>query len=204
MTAEAAGPAGPAGTAPGSTSESAPEPTKVSGSVSEGALPVVVVMGVSGSGKSTVGGLLAERLGVVYAEADDFHPAANIAKMSAGHPLDDADRAPWLDAIAAWIAERGGRGGVVSCSALRRRYRDRLRAAAPDLFFLHLDGSAELIGSRLAARMQHFMPPGLLRSQFEALEPLAADESGAVVSIEGGPQQIAERALAALPRGAAR
>ncbi len=115
-------------------------------------VPVIVVMGVSGSGKSTVGGLLAERLGVPYAEADDFHPPANIAKMSAGHPLDDSDRAPWLDAIAAWIAERGDRGGVVSCSALRRRYRDRLRASAPGLFFLHLDGSPELIASRLAAR----------------------------------------------------
>jgi gluconokinase len=161
--------------------------------------PVVVVMGVSGSGKSTVGGLLAERLGVPYAEADDFHPAANIAKMSAGHPLDDADRAPWLDAIAEWIAAHEGHGGVVSCSALRRRYRDRLRKAAPDLFFLHLDGPQELIAARLAARMQHFMPSGLLGSQLDALERLEPDESGAVVSIEGGPQQIAERALALLP-----
>ncbi|MCL2732349.1 MAG: gluconokinase [Actinomycetia bacterium] len=161
--------------------------------------PVIVVMGVSGSGKSTVGGLLAERLGVPYAEADDFHPPANIAKMSAGHPLDDADRAPWLDAIAEWIAARGDHGGVVSCSALRRRYRDRLRVAAPDLFFLHLDGPPDLIASRLAARMQHFMPSGLLASQFEALEPLEAGEAGAVVPITGGPQEIADRALAALP-----
>jgi gluconokinase len=157
-------------------------------------------MGVSGSGKSTVGGLLAERLGVPYAEADDFHPPANIAKMSAGHPLDDTDRAPWLDAIAGWIAAHGDHGGVVSCSALRRRYRDRLRAAAPGLFFLHLDGPPDLIASRLAARMQHFMPSGLLDSQFEALEPLGPDEAGAVVSVDGGPQQIASRALAALPR----
>jgi gluconokinase len=163
-------------------------------------LPVIVVMGVSGSGKTTVGGLLAQRLGVPYAEADDFHPAANIAKMSAGHPLNDADRAPWLDAIAAWIAERGDRSGVVSCSALRRRYRDRLRADAPGLFFLHLDGPPELIASRLAARTRHFMPPGLLASQLEELEPLDADEAGAVVSLTGGPQEIAERALAALPR----
>ncbi|MEE4545657.1 gluconokinase [Streptomyces sp. V4-01] len=162
-------------------------------------LPVIVVMGVSGSGKSTVGGLLAERLGVPYAEADDFHPPANIAKMSAGHPLDDTDRAPWLDAIAGWIEERAGHGGVVSCSALRRRYRDRLRRDAPDLFFLHLDGSPELIASRLAARMQHFMPSGLLASQFEALEPLEPDEAGAVVPVDGGARQIAERALAALP-----
>lgn len=162
--------------------------------------PVIVVMGVSGSGKSTVGGLLAERLGVPYAEADDFHPAANIAKMSAGRPLDDADRAPWLDAIAAWIAGRGDRGGVVSCSALRRRYRDRLRAASPWVFFLHLDGPPELIAARLTARMQHFMPSGLLDSQFEALEPLEPDEAGAVVGIEGAPQQTADRALAVLPR----
>ena len=160
--------------------------------------PLIVVMGVSGSGKSTVGGLLAERLGVPYAEADDFHPPENIAKMSAGRPLDDADRAPWLDAIAGWIAERGDRGGVVSCSALRRRYRDRLRAASPRLFFLHLDGPPELIASRLTVRMQHFMPSGLLDSQLEALEPLEADEPGAVVAIDGGPQDIADRALATL------
>jgi gluconokinase len=160
---------------------------------------LVVVMGVSGSGKSTVGGLLAERLAVPYAEADDFHPPANIAKMSAGHPLDDADRAPWLDAIAAWITEHGGRGGVISCSALKRRYRDRLRAAAPGLFFIHLDGPEELIASRLAARMEHFMPAGLLRSQLEALERLEPDEAGAVIPIEGGPAQVTDRAIAALP-----
>lgn len=162
--------------------------------------PVIVVMGVSGSGKSTVGGLLAERLGVPYAEADDFHPPANIAKMSAGRPLDDADRAPWLDAIAGWIAGRGDRGGVVSCSALRRRYRDRLRAAAPGILFVHLDGTAELIAARLGARTRHFMPPGLLDSQLGALEPLDADEAGVVVPIQGGPQQITERALELLPR----
>lgn len=164
------------------------------------AVPVIVVMGVSGSGKSTVGGLLADRLGVPYAEADDFHPAANIAKMSAGHPLDDADRAPWLDAIADWIEQRGEGGGVVTCSALRRRYRDRLRVASPGLFFVHLDGPPELIAARLQARMEHFMPPELLRSQFEALEPLDPQEAGAVIPIDGGPQEIADRALAALPR----
>jgi gluconokinase len=160
---------------------------------------LVVVMGVSGSGKSTVGGLLAERLAVPYAEADVFHPPANIAKMSAGHPLDDADREPWLDAIATWITEHGGRGGVISCSALKRRYRDRLRAAAPGLFFIHLDGPEELIASRLAARMEHFMPAGLLRSQLEALERLEPDEAGAVIPIEGGPAQVTDRAIAALP-----
>jgi gluconokinase len=162
--------------------------------------PLVIVMGVSGSGKSTVGGLLAERLGVPYAEADDFHPPANIAKMAAGQPLDDTDRGPWLDTIADWITDRRDEGGVVSCSALRRRYRDRLREAAPALFFVHLDGSEELIADRLTARMSHFMPPGLLRSQFDALEPLEPDEAGAVIAIDGGPQQITERAYAALPR----
>ncbi len=161
--------------------------------------PVVVVMGVSGSGKSTVGGLLAERLGVPCAEADDFHPAANIAKMAAGHPLDDADRAPWLDAVADWIAGRAAEGGVVTCSALRHRYRDRLRLAAPEVFFVHLDGPEELIAERLAARREHFMPATLLRSQLDALEPLTAGEAGAVVGIEGDPRSVADRAYAALP-----
>lgn len=162
--------------------------------------PLVVVMGVAGSGKTTVGTLLARRLGLPYAEADDFHPPANIAKMAAGVPLDDADRAPWLARIAAWLAGQGASGGVVSCSALRRRYRDRLRAAAPGLFFVHLHGSEELIGRRIAQRAGHFMPPALLRSQFEALEPLAADEAGAVVGIDAGPADISARALAAVPR----
>lgn len=160
---------------------------------------VVVVMGVSGSGKSTVGELLAERLGVPYAEADDFHTAAAIAKMAAGEPLDDDDRAPWLDAIAAWITGRAGRGGVVSCSALRRRYRDRLRRAEAGLFFLHLDGSRELIAARLAARTDHFMPPRLLASQFDALEPLGPDEAGAVVPVDATAEGTLGRALAALP-----
>ena len=161
-------------------------------------VPLVVVMGVSGSGKSTVGALLAERLGLPYAEADDFHPPANIAKMAAGVPLDDTDRAPWLDLIAAWLGDPGGKGGVVTCSALRRRYRDRLRADAPDVLFLHLDGSEELIGRRLAERTGHFMPPGLLRSQFEALDPLDADEKGVTVSVDASPEEITRRALAVL------
>ena len=159
---------------------------------------VVVVMGVSGTGKSTVGRLLAERLGVPYAEADDFHPQANIDKMSRGVPLDDEDRAPWLDAIGAWASRRLGRGGVVSCSALKRRYRDRLREAAPGICFLHLAGDRELIARRLAARRDHFMPPGLLDSQFADLEPLQADEAGVTVSVEPPPEEIVERAVAAL------
>jgi gluconokinase len=160
----------------------------------------IVVMGVSGTGKTTVGRLLADELGVPYAEADDFHPAANIAKMAAGTPLDDSDREPWLDAIGAWAAERRGRGGVVSCSALRRRYRDRLRSADPGLFFLHLRGEPELIARRLDEREGHFMKKVLLDSQFAALEPLEADEAGVEVSVTAEPRALAEQAVAALRR----
>ncbi|MFP8906466.1 gluconokinase [Streptomyces atacamensis] len=157
-------------------------------------------MGVSGSGKTTVGTALAERLGVPYAEADDFHPPENVAKMASGVPLTDEDRAPWLDAIAAWLKAQEGEGGVVTCSALKRVYRDRLRRAAPEVFFLHLDGSPELIGERLSGRTGHFMPSALLRSQFETLEALDADEAGAVVPIDGTPQEVTELAVAAVLR----
>ncbi|GAA2438296.1 gluconokinase [Streptomyces macrosporus] len=159
-----------------------------------------MVMGVSGSGKTTVGTALAERLGVPYAEADDFHPPENVAKMASGVPLTDEDRRPWLDAIAGWLEDRGEGGGVVTCSALRRRYRDRLRRAAPELFFVHLDGSPELIAGRMAARKGHFMPPALLRSQIETLEPLEPDERGAVVPIDGTPEETVALACAAVPR----
>ncbi|MCF6526617.1 gluconokinase [Streptomyces sp. JJ36] len=168
---------------------------------------VVVVMGVSGTGKSTVGALLADRLGVPYAEADAFHPPANIAKMSAGTPLDDGDRAPWLDAIGAWARERQRRGpglvGVVSCSALRRRYRDRLRAAAPGLFFLHLTGDRSLVADRLAGRRDHFMPSALLDSQYATLEPLQDDEQGTALTITAEPGQLAGQAAAVLRRHSA-
>jgi gluconokinase len=164
---------------------------------------VAVVMGVSGTGKTTVGRLLAEALGVPYAEADDFHPAANIAKMRSGTPLDDADREPWLDAVGAWAAGRAGLGGVVSCSALKRAYRDRLRAASPGLFFVHLAGERDLIADRLAQRRGHFMPSGLLDSQFAALEPLQADEYGITVPVTAGPEAVAARARAALTGGSA-
>jgi gluconokinase len=160
---------------------------------------VVVVMGVAGTGKTTVGGMLAEALGVPYAEADDFHPPENVAKMTAGEPLDDTDRAPWLDAIGKWAAERTGRGGVVSCSALKRSYRDRLRAAAPGISFVHLTGERALIADRMARRTDHFMPPALLDSQFATLEPLQPDEAGAAVPVDDdGPEAVTERALAAL------
>lgn len=159
---------------------------------------VVVVMGVAGTGKTTVGPLLAGRLGVPYAEGDDFHPPANIAKMSAGVPLDDADRRPWLDAIGAWAHGRAGLGGVVSCSALKRSYRDRLRAAAPDLVFVHLAGDRPLIEDRMSHRQGHFMPTALLDSQFATLQPLQADEAGVVVDVSGSPEEITERATSAL------
>lgn len=163
---------------------------------------VVVVMGVAGTGKSTVGRLLAERLDVPYAEADAFHPEANIAKMTAGVPLDDADREPWLDSIGAWAAGRAGAGlgGVVSCSALKRRYRDRLRAAAPGLFFLHLTGDRELVAERLEQREDHFMPGSLLDSQFATLEPLQPDECGMAVPITQEPSAVTDEAVGVLRR----
>ena len=144
-------------------------------------MSLVVVMGVTGSGKSTVGMALAERLGVPFADADDFHSPENVAKMRAGTPLDDADRRPWLQAIGLWLAERRDSGAVVTCSALKRAYRDILREGAPDVLFLHLDGDRETVRQRVAGRAGHFMPESLVDSQFAALEPLAADEHGVVV-----------------------
>ncbi len=142
----------------------------------------VVVMGVSGSGKSTVGEALATRLGVPYADADAFHSPANVTKMSSGHALDDVDRVPWLEAIAAWLhANRSG--AVVSCSALRRRYRDILRSRAGEVAFLHLDGDPGVIGDRVTHRAGHFMPPALLGSQLDTLERLQPDERGVSVDL---------------------
>ncbi|MER8016502.1 gluconokinase [Streptomyces griseoluteus] len=164
---------------------------------------VVVVMGVAGTGKTTIGPLLAARLGVPYAEGDDFHPQANIDKMTAGTPLEDADRWPWLDAIGRWAHGRAGLGGVVSSSALKRSYRDRLRAEAPGAVFVHLTGSRELIESRMSQRQNHFMPTALLDSQFATLQPLQADEAGVAVDVSGSPEEIAERAAEALAAFAA-
>ncbi|MDG4864003.1 gluconokinase [Streptomyces sp. T-3] len=168
---------------------------------------VVVVMGVAGTGKTTIGPLLAARLGVPYAEGDDFHPEANIAKMSSGTPLTDEDRWPWLDSIGAWARGRDGLGGVVSSSALKRGYRDRLRSAAPGLVFVHLTGERSLIEDRMSHRHGHFMPTALLDSQFATLQPLGPDEAGVAVDVSGGPEEIAGRAATALreleaePRG---
>ena len=155
---------------------------------------IVVVMGVSGSGKTTVGQQLAARLGLPYAEADDFHPPANVAKMAAGHPLTDADRRPWLDAIAAWIDARRatGTGGVVTCSALRRAYRDRLAAGRPDVRLVHLRGDKALIAARLAARRGHFFKAALLDTQFAALEEPTPDEGVLTVSVDRPPAEIVD------------
>lgn len=146
-------------------------------------VPPIVVMGVSGSGKSTVGAALAQRLGVPFADGDALHPDANIAKMAAGHELNDDDRYPWLEAVGEWLTQHTG-GGVISCSALKRKYRDQLRLHCPSIEFVDLTGSPELIVRRLAARQGHFMPGSLLKSQFETLEPLASDELGVVVDAD--------------------
>ncbi len=162
--------------------------------------PVVVVMGVTGSGKTTVGRLLADRLGVEYADGDAFHPPENVAKMAYGLPLDDEDRRPWLEALGEWIGERSraGRGGVVSCSALRRRYRDTLRQADPRLWFVHLDADRETIIHRVSTRHGHFMPVALVESQFRALEPLLPDEPGIVVDASLPLTEIVDTALSLL------
>jgi carbohydrate kinase (thermoresistant glucokinase family) len=157
--------------------------------------PVLVVMGVSGCGKSTVAALLAGRLGWPFAEGDDFHPPANVAKMHSGHPLDDEDRRPWLAELARWIDERlaEGSGGVVTCSALKRRYRDVLRREG--VVFVYLHGTHDQIARRMAARHGHFMPVALLDSQFADLEEPGADENAIRVDIGDTPSQIADRIL---------
>ncbi|KZB82447.1 gluconokinase [Amycolatopsis regifaucium] len=159
-------------------------------------MTVIVVMGVSGSGKTTVGTALAERLGVDYAEADTFHPKANIDKMSSGHPLNDEDRQPWLEAIAAWIADHQSSGGVVTSSALKYRYRDILRGGG-NVWFLHLHGDRELLADRMKTRSGHFMPVSLLDSQLADLEPLRPDEFGLVADIAKKPEEIVDTALSA-------
>ncbi|HJT93297.1 MAG TPA: gluconokinase [Mycobacterium sp.] len=155
----------------------------------------IVVMGVSGSGKSTVGAALAQRLRVPFGDADDFHPPANIAKMTAGEPLDDDDRYPWLDAIGEWLADHHD-GGVMSCSALKRKYRDQLRRHWADIEFVHLSGTPEVIGKRQASRPGHFMPASLLQSQFATLEPLESDERGITIDVDQNIDSIVDAYVA--------
>src|SRR5688572_19944334 len=159
----------------------------------------LIVMGVAGVGKSTIARRLADYLELEMAEGDDFHPRANIEKMSSGRPLTDEDRWPWLEALADWTAQRraAGQSTVLTCSALRRAYRDVLRRPDPDTFFVHLYGDEGMLRERMASR-QHFMPASLLRSQFETLEPLEPDESGIAVDTAASVEAIAERVEAAL------
>jgi carbohydrate kinase (thermoresistant glucokinase family) len=147
---------------------------------------VLIVMGVSGSGKSTVAGALADRLGWALTEGDDFHSPENIAKMHSGAPLTDADRMPWLHSIAAWVATRldTGQSGIVTCSALKHSYRDLLSGGRPEVLFVYLKGSQAVMAEHLAGRHGHFMPASLLASQFDTLEEPGADEPVLTVDVD--------------------
>jgi gluconokinase len=164
---------------------------------------VVIVMGVSGSGKSTIGSLLAGRLQWEFEDGDWFHPAANVEKMHKGIPLNDEDRGPWLRSVAAWIDKTRSEGGhgVIACSVLRRRYRDVLIGDRTDVRLVYLKGNEELIARRIATRHEHFMPPSLLHSQFASLEEPVADENPITVSIEPRPGEIVAQILLALSDG---
>ena len=156
-------------------------------------------MGVSGSGKTTVGVLLAKKIGATFIEGDDLHSEANVAKMAAGKALDDADRRPWLEKIAAELVRGRERSLVVACSALKKSYREIIREADPTVRFVFLEGPRELLGARLAARSSgHFMPASLLQSQLETLEPLGPDEAGFALNIAREPEELARQAASLL------
>lgn len=157
-------------------------------------MTIVAVMGVSGAGKSTVGPVLAERLGVEYAEADRYHPQANIRKMSSGVPLTDDDRWPWLDALADWVRAHDATGGVLGCSALKHSYRDVLRGGGK-VWFLHLRVDHDVLAQRMRLRTDHFMPASLLDSQLADLEPLGPDEPGITVDAGEPTERIVASAL---------
>ncbi len=165
---------------------------------------VLVVMGVSGCGKSTVAALLSGRLGWPFEEGDALHPQANVDKMAAGHPLDDEDRWPWLEKVADWVdgCLDAGRSGIITCSALKRSYRDAINRRGHGVEFVYLAGSPELISARLATRRGHFMPPGLLDSQFATLEEPAPDEPSIRVEVGPPAPAIADQILEILhPEG---
>jgi gluconokinase len=154
--------------------------------------PIIVIMGVSGSGKTTIGALLAGTLGWAYAEADDFHSPANVEKMAAGQPLTDEDRWPWLEAIGRWIDERRAarEPGVVTCSALKRKYRDLLREHRPEVRVVYLEGAHDLIAKRMVARHGHFFQASMLDSQFADMEPPQPDEHVLTVSVAAEPPEV--------------
>jgi gluconokinase len=163
---------------------------------------VLITMGVSGAGKTTLGEMLAQRLGWPFKEGDELHPAANVEKMRSGHPLNDADRAPWLAAIGAWIDRwvAAGQSGVISCSALKRAYRDTLDRGRPAVRFVFIDLDEATIAERLKQRKGHYWPPELLHSQFEALEVPTPDEPVIVVDGRTTREEQVERVVAALQR----
>jgi gluconokinase len=160
----------------------------------------IVVMGISGSGKTTIATHLTEQLGWTFAEADEFHSTANIEKMTAGTPLTDEDRWPWLESMREWMTgeARAGRSTIVTCSALKRSYRDLLVAADGDVSFVHLSGDPDLIRERMQSRSGHFMPASLLPTQISALEPLEADEPGLTIENVGTPEEVTGRIVAEL------
>ena len=159
----------------------------------------IVVMGVAGTGKTSIGKAVAEELGAAFVEGDEFHPKANIDKMSSGIPLDDDDRRPWLETLAGKIRELDAEGerSVTACSALRRLYRDWLRQGHPDLFFVHLHTDYDVLLDRMQKR-EHFMPPSLLQSQFDTLEMLEDDESGVVVDVRVSIDEVVRAAMAGI------
>jgi carbohydrate kinase (thermoresistant glucokinase family) len=160
--------------------------------------PLVVVMGVSGAGKSTIGALVADALGTAFVDGDSLHPIANVHKMAAGTPLTDDDRWPWLAEVGRTLAGSANTGLVVACSALKRSYRDAIRAEAPNAVFLHLDGTRDVLSHRMEGRTDHFMPTSLLDSQLATLEPLQHDEPGIVVSIDAAVPRIVTAAVDAI------
>jgi carbohydrate kinase (thermoresistant glucokinase family) len=185
--------------APDGTSTSETKPTAEAPEVeTNGRQPVLVVMGVSGSGKSTMAALLAGQLGWDFLEGDDLHPEANVEKMASGTPLNDEDRAPWLDTVSSWIIEHAMADvpGIITCSALKRRYRDVLREQ--NVIFVHLVGTKQLLGKRMSARLDHFMPTTLLDSQLETLEPLDEDEQGILIDASRSPAEGAAAVVKAL------
>lgn len=161
----------------------------------------IIIMGVSGCGKSSVGAAIATALGAKFIDGDDLHPRANIQKMASGTPLDDQDRAPWLERLndAAYSLRHKNETGLIVCSSLKRRYRDRLREGNPEMLFLYMKGSFEVILERLKARAGHFMPTDLLKSQFDALEEPTAEESDVLsIDIDGSFDEVVARGLTAL------